>query len=399
MYPSRTGTRHYNVLPVNRPTNRGRRLCDEGEYPPPLLAVSGHGLPGASRMFPEVPLEPRAWSDVLAAAKDHRVTGLLHAAIRDGVLPATETQMDEARVAHRAALGRVLAMERELVAVVELLSAAGIECRALKGSAVAHLDYADPALRSYIDVDILLPARDIERAVRVLGDAGFHRTLAEPRPGFDRRFDKGMTLIPAAANFELDLHRTFVLGPWSVLVDWDRLWDEGEEFRLCGRTVTALSQPNRLMHACYHAALGNWPLRLGSLRDVAEMLRRVDRDGMAIRRLAADWGAEAIVAAAVADSIRLLGLQPGGELSSWAQGFVPTRRDVSWLALHTHADKTFAAQAFATLRVLPRWRDKAAYVRALALPDASYTAGRHASALSRFGYAIRQIRRGLSARR
>jgi hypothetical protein len=76
--------------------------------------------------------------------------------------------------------------------------------------------------------------------VSVLSKAGFVRTLAEPRPGFDRRFDKGMTLIPPA-GFELDLHRTLVLGPWGVLVDLEHLWDEGQEFRVGGYPVRAVA--------------------------------------------------------------------------------------------------------------------------------------------------------------
>lgn len=69
-------------------------------------------------------------------------------------------------------------------------------------------------------------------AVARLGLPGTCRTF--PRPGLDRRYDKGITLVS-------DL------------------------------TVRALSRANRLLHSCYHAALGNWLLRLGSLRDVAEM--------------------------------------------------------------------------------------------------------------------------------
>ncbi|MGH3822603.1 MAG: nucleotidyltransferase family protein [Pseudonocardiaceae bacterium] len=371
----------------------GRRLCGEGEYPEPLLAVAGYGLPGAGRAFPDEPLAEQAWSAVLDRAKIHRVTGPLSAATGDGALPATQEQVQQARSVHRATLLRVMMLERELVAVVELLAGGGVESRILKGSAVAHLDYHNPALRSFIDLDVLVRASDIDHAVAVLSAAGFQRTLAEPRPGFDRRFDKGMTLIPPA-GFELDLHRTFVLGPWGLRVDLDQLWDEGQEFRIGGRQLRALSGPNRFLHACYHAALGDWPLRLGSLRDVAEMLRRLDGDGASIRRLAAAWGVEAVVAAAVADSRRLLGITAAGELSDWAQRYVTGRREEAWLALHTHAGKTFSAQAIATLRVLPRWADKAAYLRALVLPDKRYTAGRHASPLARFGYAIREIRRG-----
>ncbi|MGH3933157.1 MAG: nucleotidyltransferase family protein [Pseudonocardiaceae bacterium] len=398
----------------------GRRLCGADEYPAPLLAVAGYRLPGAGRAFPGEPLGEQAWAAVLAGARIHRLTGLLSAATGDGALPATQIQVQQAKAAHRAALLRVMTLERELIAVVELLAGEGVESRVLKGSAVAHLDYSDPALRSFIDLDVLVRARDIDRAVMVLSAAGFARTLAEPRPGFDRRFDKGLTLIrPAEFGFELDLHRTFVLGPWGVLVDLDGLWDGGQEFTVGGHRVRALSLPNRFMHACYHAALGDWPLRLGSLRDVGEMLRRVDRgqldpgqldpgqldpgqldpDGAAIRLLASSWGAEAVVAAAVADSRRLLGITSPGELSDWARRYVPNRREEAWLALHTHTDKTFSAQAIATLRILPRWRDKAAYLRALVLPDARYTAERHASAPARFRYAVREIRRGRGTRR
>lgn len=376
----------------------GRRICGEDEYPEPLLAVAGYGLPGASRVFPGEPLSEQAWAALLAGTQTHRMTGLVSAATSDGALPATRVQVEEAKSVHRIQLLRVMALECELLGVVELLAGGGVECRILKGSAVARLDYADPSLRSFIDLDILVRASDIERSVAILSAAGFQRTLAEPRPGFDRRFGKGMTLIPPA-GFELDLHRTFVLGPWGVGLDLDQLWDEGQEFVVDGRPLRTLSQLNRFVHACYHAALGDWPLRLGSLRDIAEMLRHLDRERASIRRLAMDWDVEAVVAAAVADTRRLLGIAPAGELSDWAERYVPSRREEAWLALHTHADKTFSAQAVATVRVLPRWENKAAYLRALVLPDARYTAGRHASVPARFRYAIREICRGRGARR
>lgn len=370
-----------------------RRLCGEEDYQVPLLAIAAYGLPGANRRFPDAPLSDGSWDRMLRAAYDHRLSGMLLAAVDGHAMPATEKQAQQARGLHRANAIRALGLERELIAVVDLLADAAIETRVLKGGAIARLDYTQPALRSYIDLDILVRPADIDAAVHVLSRAGFGRILAEPRPGFDRRFDKGMTLV-GPAGYELDLHRTFVLGPWGVLVDLDRLWDAGQEFRVGGHRLRALSRANRFMHACYHAALGNWPLRLGSLRDVAEMLGGLDSDAASIRRLAAQWGADAVVAAAVSDSRRLLGIAPAGELSRWADHYTPGRRERGWLALHTRPDKTFAAQAVATLRVLPTWRDKAAYVRALLLPDAEYTAGRHASPLARFRYAVREMRRG-----
>lgn len=372
-----------------------RRLCGEEHYSAPLLAAAGFGL-DSDRPFPSAPLSTDAWPALLAAARRHRLLGQLRAAVDAGAMPATEAQAEQSRAVHRSVLLRVLSLERELMAVADLLADAGIETRVLKGSAYAHLDYPKPALRSFIDLDLLFRPADFDQAVAVLVEAGFTRTLAEPRPGFDRRFDKGTTLRDTAATFELDLHRTFVLGPWGVLVDIDALWARSDTFEVGGRSLRALSAPHRFMHACYHAALGDWPLRLGSLRDVAQLLPGVP--ATAVIDQATAWGVQAVVAAAVADSTRLLGLATEGELRTWAAAYVPTRREESWLALHTHEGKTFTAQAIATLPVLTGLRDKAAYLRALMLPDGRYTAGRHASALSRFRHGLHEALRGRGTR-
>ncbi|GAA5114932.1 nucleotidyltransferase family protein [Haloechinothrix salitolerans] len=389
-----------------------RRLCSSAAYPPALPAIAAYRSPDTRLELPREPLAPSAWREVVQGAWRHRVTGALAAAVHDGAMAATDAQRREAVAQHRTAQLRVLFLERELAAIVTRLARAGVPTRVLKGPAYARLDYADPALRSFHDIDLLVRPDDLGRAADTMRAAGYRRTLAEPRPGFDRRFDKGMTLVPPA-GYELDIHRTFVLGPWGVLVDIDELWhDNGERLVVAGRPVTpltTLSLPYRLLHACYHAALGDWPLRLGSLRDVAELLRRVeDPAGSAgspggsdvartTRAIAGRWGVEAVLAAAIADATRLLGLPTTGPLSSWAWAYVPSKRAETWLALHTHENKTFAAQALATVRVLPRWRDKLAYVHALALPNRDYTDGRHRSWLRRFSYAVRQARQGRAA--
>lgn len=371
-----------------------RALCPLDAYPRALLAAAAHDLPDARWCFPREPAADDAWADLLAQAHRHRVTGLLKAAADAGALAVTAGQAEQLRAVSLATAVRVLGLQQELANVVGLLAEDGVPSRVLKGAAVAGLDYARPAVRSYADLDVLVRADDFDAAVAALSRAGYSRTLAEPRPGFDRRFDKGTTLVGAAAGYEIDLHRTFVLGPWGLLVDLDELWDDGEPVQVGGRTMWALSRTNRFLHACYHAALGNWPLRLASLRDVAEMARHPGLDVPAVLRRAAGWGVEAVVAAAVADTHRLLSLAWAGPLWDWAAGYVPSRREESRLALHTHSGKTFAAQAVATLGALPRLGDKLAYARALVLPDRGYTEGRHGTMLGRLRYGIAELRRG-----
>lgn len=370
-----------------------RQLCPERYYQTPLLAVAAYALPSGTRTLPDRPIDEQRWPEVLRVARTHRLTGELLAAVHDQALPVTPAQARQAQAIHRSALVRVLHLEQALVAMVEQLSAEDIEVRVLKGPAVAKLDYQRPELRSFIDVDILVHPARIDRAVRYLVSSGFQRTLAEPRTGFDRQFDKGVTLR-STSGYELDLHRTFVLGPWGMRVAIEDLWDGGTGFEIGRRRMRALSGINRFLHACYHAALGNWPLRLGSLRDVAEMLPTAEREHHAVLQRASDWGVEAIVASAIHDTTRLLGLDVAGDLVAWAKRYVPTARDEAWLALHTHAGKTFTAQALATVPTIPGLADKLRYLRALALPDSAYTRGRHSSMAGRFRYGVREARRG-----
>lgn len=374
-----------------------RVLCAADSYPVPLRAVAAHGVGGDPGPWPDAPLDGPRWQGLVAGARAHRLTGPLLAALTSGALPATPDQREEARQQHRCPALRVLALEQWLTSSVDALAADGIASRVLKGAAVAHLDHPDPGLRTYVDVDLLVRPADVDAAVRTLARQGMHRTLAEPRPGFDRRFDKGITLR-GGIGAELDLHRTFVLGPWGLRVDLEALWRDGEPFTLAGRPVTALAFVHRWIHACYHAALGDWPLRLGSLRDVAVMLPRAERVSGDVLAAARGWGVEAVVAAAVDDTVRLLGLPSDGRpLLAWAAGYAPTRQEENWLALHRTADKTFAAQALATVAALPGIPAKAAYLRALLLPDGRYTTGRHASRTARLRYALREVRRGRRA--
>ena len=103
------------------------------------------------------------------------------------------------------------------------LAGAGIGYRVLKGPAVAHLDYADPAQRAFGDVDVLVESTAYDDALGVLAASGARRRYTEVRPGFDRRWGKGACLV-AADGTQIDVHRTFVAGPFGLTIDLDELF-------------------------------------------------------------------------------------------------------------------------------------------------------------------------------
>lgn len=338
-----------------------------------LRAVAAHGLIDGRGAWPDAPLGDAAWQGLLAGVQSQRLGGLLLAAVRAGDLPTEPHQRAQVAEHHLERSCSALVLERLALQAIDLLQQHGLEVRLLKGSATAHLDYEDPSLRLFADVDLLIRSRDVDAAYSLLTRCGYLRRSVEPRPGFDRRFGKGATFT-APDGHELDVHRTFVMGPYGVRITLDDLWERSDRVRLGGREVQALDPECRLLHACFHTALGDQPPRLVPQRDIAELLLRTRPDTARVRRLMTAWGAEPVVARAVRTAWHTLGLAPDStELSQWAVDRVPTAQESKDLAVYTDPrGSSYAAKSVAALAALPRLRDKAALGLALALPRAGF---------------------------
>jgi hypothetical protein len=169
----------------------------------------------------------------------------------------------------------------------------------------------------------------------------------------------------------LDLHITFVQGRFGLAVDLDDLWDDAEPFVVAGRTLHALTPEARLLHATYHAVLGNWPPRLLPLRDVAEMALYGRWDDARLRRLSQRWRADSVLATGVREAWDLLGLQDSTALSTWAQEYVVPAADRRVMALHRTRGSSYTARQLAAISALP-WRERLSFALCLAMPSREF---------------------------
>jgi hypothetical protein len=361
-------------------------------WPALAQAVAAHGLEGRTLALPTAPVGPPAWAHLMAVARHERITGLLLNAVLAGDLAVTPDQAEEAKLAHRASMATALMLEATLIETAATLGEAGIDLRVLKGPAVAHLDYPDPALRSFGDIDLLVRSSQFDDAVAALVSAAHRRKFPEPRPGFDRRFSKGSCLVHPG-GYEIDIHRTLAMGPYGLGLKVDELRRRSSAFELAGLRFDALGPAERFLHACFHAVLGDNPPRLASLRDVAQMHLARPLDVDVVRRLSSSWGADAVVARAVTSAGDALGIESDGPLNRWAAGFSPSRRDRRSLSVYSDVSANYAAKSWAAVRAIPEVRDKAAFVFALALPKRRYLDQRRERPLRRWVRAAAQVLR------
>jgi hypothetical protein len=350
----------------------------------PLLAqVAAHGLPllAGTLTTPERatsvsrPPDAATWMRLLRDVRRLRLSGLLQSAIADEVLAVTDEQRQAANELHLTACVSALTLERALLRLTDTLERAGIDVVVLKGTAAAHLLYPDPTVRMFGDNDLLFRAGQIDRALQVLADVGYDRPRAAPRPDYDRRFGKGATLIGPDGD-ELDVHRTLLFGSFGLRVDTDELFASTVTFRLGGQELRALGPDTGLLHACYHAALGDPMPRLGSVRDVAQRFALAQHDPARLQQLVDQWRAAPVVARAVQLCVDHLGVHIDDPVADAARRHVTMPHERRAIASYVGSNRSHAAKVVASLPYLDGVPAKTAFLRANLAPSTSFVRSR-----------------------
>jgi hypothetical protein len=289
--------------------------------------VAAYGLPGALLDLPHEALESPRMKHLADAALAHRVDGLLAAAVADGVLPATEAQRLAIMQTHADSMSGCLRLEAALLEVLGIFEEAGMQVAVLRGVAAAHLEYPNPSLRSFGDIDLLVPPGLVERAVPLLKAAGF---TPDSSPVAAGRWDPTGLAFVADDQLEIDLYDHVIGGPLASTIPATELWRDLSVFELAGTPISALSPEARLISACLRASVGP-PSRLIALRDVVQLVLGGLVDVSRVHHLAQEWGVRAFLAGAIEQAWQAFALADVVALSKWAQRYRPTPDELKLL--------------------------------------------------------------------
>ncbi len=319
-----------------------------------------------------------------------RVAGPVLMAADAGRIDLPSTVVDELAEVHLDSMRWCMHVESRLLDVRDWFEEAGVtDWLVIKGPAVAHLDYPDPSLRSFADLDILIVGHDMDRAIEVLGEHGAARRIPERRPGFDRRFIKGVGTT-CADGVEIDVHRSLTGGAHGFRIPLDRLFEKSEVFDVGGVPIRALSRRHRALHAAYHAVVGSPVPPLRTLLDMAGYLSSGDLTPEALVSEAQLWRGEAVLAEAVCATLSSLKF----DAPVWQDWLTTVRPCAGELAIIEAGHRTHRWPVeWATVRELC-WRDRAAFLWAVAVPSPAVIGERGQSGFERVRVGVRRIMRG-----
>jgi hypothetical protein len=268
---------------------------------------------------------------LLHQAARHGVLGVLGSPLGDpAALPATlRVNLQERLLAERLWQEQLLQAHRE---TLQALESAGIRAAVLKGPMLSERLYGDPCRRRSTDVDLLIDAPDLGRAVAALAAPGYQRE-AGPSTRYHERYHHHVALY-CPLRPVLELHLRLFTGFGVALNAADVLPRCWRFQSTTGLACWLLNAEDEFLHLCVHAA-GHEFERLAWLYDLKLFLSK---------QPIADWAAlfdraEALgVALALAFTLemlhRRLGVQfpdTGPFLSRYRPRWQTAARLLTWL--------------------------------------------------------------------
>lgn len=311
------------------------------------------------------------WDLLLELADEHRVQGVLAKRLEEanfGGVPAHAREKLQTRM--RAQHLFTLSMTAELFRILKEFSQAHIDSLLVKGPVISSLAYGDPAMRSYVDLDLVLRHRDIQVAARRMLAMGFDPDVPESAILAGKIPGEYLFYRPGTQRL-VELHTECTFRYYPKPMRCEELFARKQMVLLDGREVPALSLEDELVLNCIHGAKHFWE-RLMWVADVAAVVtRHPEIDWNRVRSAAADVGAERMLRVGILMGALLFGIElPAAIAKEIHQDRTSERlcRQITkWLPYAGYAPPALRQRAFYRMSMAGGGLTGAAYLTRLSL--------------------------------
>ena len=315
--------------------------------------------------------EPIHWNVLFDLADRQGTRPLLHQALVDVEQAVPAAELSALKLSYQTNLHKTLFLSRELIRIVDRLSAVGIEVMPYKGLALAELAYGDIALRQAGDIDLLIRPHDFPRirdAARQLGytphlDLSPAEERAYLQSGYECAFDG------AAGPNLLEVQWAIQPRFYAIDFDMDGLFRRAGAITVAGHAMKTPSPEDLLLILSAHAAKHVWG-RLVWLCDIARIMCLPTLNWNWIGFEAKALGIVRIVRVSMLLANRLLGMTiPPAAKASLPEASLPEDRlpeDRATLPLvdeiqsRIASEAAFNVESFAYFHFMMRLRERSA---------------------------------------
>jgi hypothetical protein len=286
----------------------------------------------------------------------------------------------------RAQAAKELLRRKELISVLGVLAAEGIDPILLKGTALGYSVYDTPASRPRIDTDLLIRPHHVELARRVMFRNGY---TAPTYCGGDLLFCQ----FPLKKTDEFSLVHTFdvhwKISTQSVFADllaFDEIAADAMSLPALGAHARTAGPLHALLLACIHPVMHHRNVEsLVWIYDIHLLASRLtERQFESFSELAVARRVSAICAHQLSTARRWLGTRiPDSAIMKL--GAVHAREPS---AAYLRPNRHWGDELISNIQGLPRWSDRLRLLREVALPGPTYMLKAYGLAPSSLGTAL-----------
>jgi len=226
-----------------------------------ILLSRGHLSSSQIEQLRELFREPIDWDTFYKLAIQHRVFPLVYRNVRkycSGFVP--EEVLEQGKQIFRNNGARNLMMTGYLVRILSLLKEHEIPAMPFKGAVLAMSLYGDSALRSFGDIDVLIPRRYLIKAVNILVTQGFFPTLSLNDQQLLKlsETDNEYPLVHTTSGVTLDLQWEITGGYFPSQIIFEDLFERHRTMVLASEDVSVFSDEDLLFYLCVHGNQHTW---------------------------------------------------------------------------------------------------------------------------------------------
>jgi hypothetical protein len=258
------------------------------------------------------------WHLALELAEEHSVLGVVASRLREsGHAGMPEEAWEKLQGSMRTQHLFTLSMTAELFRILDAFAQGSIETILVKGPIASFLAFGDPAVRSYVDLDLLVRDAAILPASRILVALGFEPDVPEAAI-LAGKIPGEYLFRRAGAQQLVELHteKTFRYYPRPMRME--DLFKRQRRVPLEGREVPALCLEDELVLNCIHGAKHFWERLMWPADIAAIVARHPEIAWERVRQAARDVGAERMVHVGLLLAESLLGVPVPAEMAATA---------------------------------------------------------------------------------
>ncbi|MFC1812263.1 nucleotidyltransferase family protein [Thermodesulfobacteriota bacterium] len=235
------------------------------------------------------------WGYILETSLRYRVMPLLYRNLKIGDLNSVpEEAMAKLRHSYLINAKRNILLTNELLRILKFLDQKDIKSVPFKGPILANSLYGNVVSRQFVDLDILIPLKDIITARHLVLSQGYQDSIKLDDQQLVKfaRANSQNVLVNCNGSVFIGLHWEMSNKYISIDLNFQKLNDHFETTSVEGKTVRNLRSSDLLFYLCLHGTKHRWE-NLEMICSVAEVIRsHTDMDWNRVMFLATDLRCE-----------------------------------------------------------------------------------------------------------